>query len=540
MRYSLRVSIALCVGGLHLIVLTSPILAQNIALWREVPDNRHCGVDCLVVASKLLGKNTDKREIATLVKLGPYGTNLKNLAHAARKTGLYCRGVRWSRTELQQWDKLAIAHYENDHFVLVDRRNGVDAFRVIDPPHMPETVSIPEFCEKWDGRLLLLSERPIPLFVGMPGWWHYLGAGFLLAAALIVVHRLRLLRRASRPRCILVDAPNASATTLLIACCAVASCLSGCRHPASSEEQASRSVVGCVTIGDGSRPFYHFDMGRVQRGERLERTLVLKNASDRVVEIKGVATSCSCSSAVVSDRRIDPGGSADIHFAMKTEGLYGKTYKPCLVHFTDANLASVKVDLTCFVYVPTGRFDKSAFHFDKVAAGDPAERTIHIINEGDPNPSWEIVEVRTSSPNIQAEYLVSRAEIRCTVSATAPLGRIDEKVFVLVKSDEAVSTIEFPVRAQIVNTEIVVPERIYLGTVAPGSEIERTVTVCRSPRAKRGSELGRDSGKVERTAYQVKLRAPDKPGFFNEQCELKTDSGTQQSFMIAYAGFVIE
>jgi hypothetical protein len=238
--------------GLPLILLCSPGWAEDMAVWKEVMANRDCGVNCLLVACKLFGKDGDKREMATLARLGPNGTNFQNLADAARQKGLFCKGVRWNLASLRRWDGLAIAHYGDSHFVLVKGFQDPQTIHVIDPPHTPQLMKAVDFCKAWDGKVLLLSDRPIPLFAGFSHLLeHTLGAllGLLTAliggAFLVRISSFWKRRVSSGP-----DTTRSAAGTLMVLVIGLLAASGNTQIVA--KDQGTKEDTGHVTLGDGS------------------------------------------------------------------------------------------------------------------------------------------------------------------------------------------------------------------------------------------------------------------------------------------------
>ncbi|MDO8663756.1 MAG: DUF1573 domain-containing protein [Candidatus Wildermuthbacteria bacterium] len=56
-----------------------------------------------------------------------------------------------------------------------------------------------------------------------------------------------------------------------------------------------------------------FDFGDIQYGDIVEYDFVVKNTGNEILEIKRVATSCSCTTAKISKEIINPEENANIH-----------------------------------------------------------------------------------------------------------------------------------------------------------------------------------------------------------------------------------
>lgn len=75
-------------------------------------------------------------------------------------------------------------------------------------------------------------------------------------------------------------------------------------------------------IKDTNDP-YIWDFGKVNHGEDLQHTFILKNESPKVLNIKQVSTSCGCTASKVKKKTLLPGESAEIEVTFKTKGYSG-------------------------------------------------------------------------------------------------------------------------------------------------------------------------------------------------------------------------
>ena len=292
---------------------------------------------------------------------------------------------------------------------------------------------------------------------------------------------------------------------------------------------------------------HEIDFGRVIQGEKLKYDVVLVNKSKETIKIKGVAASCACAAAIVSEKTISPKGSAQIEISLDAHGLFGKVSKPSLIRFENSDLKPIKLELKAYVYVPGVRFTKSGLYFDKVVCGTEMMRKIDIANKDDPASKWEIVEVCTSSPIITAEYLANRGEIQVKLSRDAPIGLIREKVIVMIKDQDGLSPAEVPVEGEVIGPLKVIPEHLHLGTVEKNCLIHRSFSIVnlRKDRPVTVSPTGTDKTKLsledrgdDRIVYHVELHAPGKGGFFKGELRLETNLKEQALLDIPYAGFV--
>lgn len=91
-----------------------------------------CGVACLTMVLNHHGHGVSPQEVRRLCPVGRDGTSAGGLVRAARQLGLHAAGYRAAPAVFAQVPLPAIAHWQDDHFVVVERVSdrGVD---LVDP-----------------------------------------------------------------------------------------------------------------------------------------------------------------------------------------------------------------------------------------------------------------------------------------------------------------------------------------------------------------------------------------------------------------------
>jgi ABC-type bacteriocin/lantibiotic exporter with double-glycine peptidase domain len=124
--------------------------------WLAQRDANDCGPASLTMAARGLGLDTTLEHVRALVKLGPAGSNLQDLAEAAGRLGLRATAVRIAPTQLASVRLPAVAHLANGHYIaLFDLR--LDGLVAGDPASGVRTLPFPAFQQAWSGNLLLLA-----------------------------------------------------------------------------------------------------------------------------------------------------------------------------------------------------------------------------------------------------------------------------------------------------------------------------------------------------------------------------------------------
>lgn len=75
-----------------------------------------------------------------------------------------------------------------------------------------------------------------------------------------------------------------------------------------------------------------WDFGKVKEGVVLKHDFLLKNSSDKIMNIKEVHTSCGCTTSEVKNRRILPGEETEIEVKFNTKGYSGPVRQFVYVH----------------------------------------------------------------------------------------------------------------------------------------------------------------------------------------------------------------
>ncbi|MGC8644498.1 MAG: cysteine peptidase family C39 domain-containing protein [Isosphaeraceae bacterium] len=147
---------------------TTVMACMLVLAGSQPPDaGRHgelrCGAYCLYAALGSLGVEVGGvREIET--RMGqptPIGYSMEQLAEAASSFGVFTLGVETSLDDLERRQRpfACIASVGGDHYVCVYDVSKTDVF-VVDPPH-DRVMDRGAFVALWDGRALLLSNRPM-------------------------------------------------------------------------------------------------------------------------------------------------------------------------------------------------------------------------------------------------------------------------------------------------------------------------------------------------------------------------------------------
>ncbi len=80
---------------------------------------------------------------------------------------------------------------------------------------------------------------------------------------------------------------------------------------------------------------YTKDFGLVKAGEVVRHSFVIKNESKRILNIRGVTTSCGCTASEVKNRVLKPGESTNLDVKFNSKG-YSSTVQQFIYVNTDS------------------------------------------------------------------------------------------------------------------------------------------------------------------------------------------------------------
>lgn len=113
-------------------------------------DARDCGPACLRMIAKFYGKNYSLETLREKAHISREGVSLMGITDAAESIGMRSIGVRISLKQLQEEAPLpCIAHWKQNHFVVVCQISGKGEVLIADPAQGLITMSLAEFKKGW-------------------------------------------------------------------------------------------------------------------------------------------------------------------------------------------------------------------------------------------------------------------------------------------------------------------------------------------------------------------------------------------------------
>ena len=88
---------------------------------------------------------------------------------------------------------------------------------------------------------------------------------------------------------------------------------------------------------------YTWDFGKANVGDILKHTFTLKNESKKTLNIKGVNTTCGCTTSKVKQTVLKPGESTDIEVKFNPKGYFGPVEKFIYVNTDDLDKPVIRL-----------------------------------------------------------------------------------------------------------------------------------------------------------------------------------------------------
>ncbi|MFA7289860.1 MAG: DUF1573 domain-containing protein [Melioribacteraceae bacterium] len=79
----------------------------------------------------------------------------------------------------------------------------------------------------------------------------------------------------------------------------------------------------------------YFDFGNVKEGKIVEVTIAFKNSGQKELVIKDVKTSCGCTAALLSSKKLKPGEQGDMRIELDTSNRTGKLTRTVTLYSND-------------------------------------------------------------------------------------------------------------------------------------------------------------------------------------------------------------
>ena len=222
-----------------------------------------------------------------------------------------------------------------------------------------------------------------------------------------------------------------------------------------------------------------FDFGYAQHQQTITHIFKLKNVGNQPLDILDVDSSCSCTAALLSEKTILPGETAEIEVKFETEYRRGRQISTVKVRTNDSDTPIIHFTLTGVV-AGLARVVPNNLHLKYISNQENIHKTIEIYDPGDGR--LKVKSIQSSSPYIKTRVrhiykdgLI--AKIFVTIKPGLPFGELEEKLTILTEGYRY-PHVEVLVTGQVVGAIRLTPDQFFLGFVRKG-EVARRVARLR-------------------------------------------------------------
>ena len=224
---------------------------------------------------------------------------------------------------------------------------------------------------------------------------------------------------------------------------------------------------------------YTYDFGKIEPGQKIERTFVFKNAGDKELTVSNVRTTCGCTAALLSDKNIPSKGKGEIKVSFDTTGRSGLENQKIFVHSNDSITPIVQLQIQGLVKADLAISPRN-IAFGDIKKGTISTREIYITDQTGENVKVTKVESYPSFLSAIFSSITVKSyqgyKVLISLSPNTPLCSLEGKVTIYT-TDKKHLEIEIPVTANIIGDIEFYPSMFFFGFVKQGSNPTAIITI---------------------------------------------------------------
>lgn len=193
------------------------------------------------------------------------------------------------------------------------------------------------------------------------------------------------------------------------------------------------------------------DFGEMTQGDKLTYVFRFQNTGDQVLEIGQLRSSCGCTAALLSTRRLAPGMLGELQVTFDSHGFRGRVQKGVSFETNDPKHPAVTVALQGIVNAELF-VSPQRVNWGRVKAGTPLRMMIEVVNDSDKTislnpPTTTITEL---SAQLSTMTIAAGEKAALEITAEFPHGKKRLAGYVILHSDfSAVPELRVPVSARL-------------------------------------------------------------------------------------------
>ncbi len=302
-----------------------------------------------------------------------------------------------------------------------------------------------------------------------------------------------------------------------------------------------------------SRPSFtetYHDFGTVARGANVEHLFWFANTTGREIHVRGVRTSCGCTTPSVVHATVRNGEKGAIRVVFNTRSFTGQRGATITVVFDRPYYTEAQLQVRGYIRRDVV-FSPGSVEFGTVRQGESAERVVALDYAG--RDDWQVTSVHTPNPHLSVQTRETnrgagrvRYELVVKLAAEAPAGTLDTEL-AFQTNDWRSNRVPLAVSGQIVPPLCVSPAALYLGDARCGQEWKTRLVVraaepfritqvaCDDPRFV--FEAGQDAKTLHFVA--VSFQPGQEAGRLSAKIRIHTDLSGGETAEVTASGMVL-
>jgi len=179
-----------------------------------------------------------------------------------------------------------------------------------------------------------------------------------------------------------------------------------------------------------------YDFGEILKGDQVKHIFTIRNAGDAPLTIEKVKTSCGCTAALLSEKVLAPGQTAEIKTNFDSTRFKGRVKKTIYVNSNDPQQPEAHILLTGMIR-PQIVVEPDPLRLENLTPGQAVEKTVKISNFG--KTPIMLLKVTVTSQDLEgklsAKKVLPGESVDLLVRATAREGEERVGGYVVILTD---------------------------------------------------------------------------------------------------------
>ncbi|SDZ85170.1 P pilus assembly protein, chaperone PapD [Desulfuromusa kysingii] len=193
------------------------------------------------------------------------------------------------------------------------------------------------------------------------------------------------------------------------------------------------------------------DFGEIKQGGEVAHTFRFRNAGDEILNISNLHSSCGCTAALLTTRKLAPGAIGELQLIFNSQGFRGEVQKMVTFETNDPKHPAITFNLRGKVKAELF-LQPERINWGLVKKGATLQTEVEIVNRS--KQSITLQQPQITSDQIYAELsariIAPGEQVRLTVSAKFPDGKKRLAGYVVINSDfTTLPQLKIPVSARL-------------------------------------------------------------------------------------------